>query len=277
MLFDVILAVIAITGSAVTLAILVRKFPSLGAIDTSVIPQEREARVKNGLIEKRLQRKFSSFGQRTVGRLEAVIQRGRLFCRQIYWKLREFEHHNRRRARPASNTADQIEVKTKVGQLVNEAERLIGEEKFIDAEKRCVEAIALDPKNTEAYHCLGELYLKIADYGHAREVIEHCITILHPNVLTLNSLTPAQKSELGELHVDLSIALCGLGLTHEAITECEAALRLAPNNPKYLHSMLETAIAARKKLLAIRTLDRLKAANPENNKLDELEARVNNL
>ena len=277
MLFDVILAVIAIIGIAVALTILIRKFPSLGAIDTNSIPQEREARTKNDIIEKRLQRKFSFIGQSTVGRLEILVHRARIFFRQIYWRLREFEQTYRRRAHTPDQATDQNEVRSKVGQLVDDAERLISEEKFIDAEKRCVEAIALDPKNTEIYHCLGELYLKIEDYGHAREVIEHCINILRPVAQSFNRLTPAQKAELGELHIDLSQALRGLGLTDEAIAECEAALKLVPNNPKYLNSLLETAITAQKKLLALRTLDRLKAANPENNKLEELETQVKNL
>ncbi len=279
MLFDFILVALAVIGIVVMATILIRKFPSLGAIDTNTIPKEREARIKNGLIEQRLQRKFNWLGALTVGRLKEYIQSGRLFFRKIYWKLRDFEHDYQSRTKPISGQADQPEVRSKVSQLIDEAERLLAEAKYTDAEKRCVEAVALDPKNTEAYHCLGELYLTTEDYEHAREVIEHSLTLWRQKLILKNDsqMTPAQKSELGELHTDLGIALRGLGLFNDAITECESALRLVPNNPKYLHTLLDIAITAKKKLLAMRMLDRLKSANPENNKLKELEALVNNL
>lgn len=66
-------------------------------------------------------------------------------------------------------------------------------------------------------------------------------------------------------------------MIQKAIKSYQDALNLEPNNPKYVSALLELSIEARNKSLAVRTFDKLKQVNPENEKLDELEKEVNNM
>ena len=59
-----------------------------------------------------------------------------------------------------------------------------------------------------------------------------------------------------------------------ALKEIQAAVALAPRNPKYLDFAADLAIVERSRPLAARFIAQLREANPENQKLAEFEERI---
>ncbi len=283
MLIDAILAGIVVLGLIVIVALLVRKFPMLSSIDPEAIPAEREAKMKQDLIERRLERKFGLLGTRAFGWLGGVIQWLRLAARRGYWKLREIEKEYRQRARLQLSPTQRAELQRKVSVLLEEAKTELEAEHYTEAEKRCIEAIALEPKSLAAYHVLGDVYLNAKDYTHAIEVFAHSIELSRRTYRVKGSAQRAtgeaqeyggHTGDVAELYFDQSLAYRQLNRYDDAIKSCEEATRLVPNHPKFLHTLLELALDAKNKALAQRTLAKLKDANPENQRLSEFEAAV---
>jgi tetratricopeptide (TPR) repeat protein len=283
MVIDLILAGIVVLGLIGIVSILVRKFPMLSSIDTEAIPAEREAKVKQGLIERRLERKFGILGSRAFGWSGTAIQFLRLAARRGYWKLREVEREYRQRARLQLSPSQRAELQRKVSVLLEEAQTELNAERFAEAEKRCIEAVALEPKSLAAYRLLGDVYLASKDYLHASEVYGHSIELSRRTYrvkgLAHRNQVDAQEygghtSDVAELYFDQSLAFRQLARLPEATRSCEEACRLVPNHPKFLHTLLELALDAKEKPLAQRTLAKLKEANPENQRLSEFEAQV---
>ena len=62
-----------------------------------------------------------------------------------------------------------------------------------------------------------------------------------------------------------------------AIKNFKEALKLQPNNPKLLDLLLKISIMVKDKKIANSTLKLLKLADPENQKIQDLENEVNGL
>jgi tetratricopeptide (TPR) repeat protein len=62
-----------------------------------------------------------------------------------------------------------------------------------------------------------------------------------------------------------------------AIKYFKRALQIEPNNPRYLDLLLHFSIMVKDKKLAQRTLRQLKETNPDNNKIEEFEQKINEI
>lgn len=283
MILDYVLGGIAIVGSGVIATILIRKFPKLSAINTDAIPSVREDKMKNDLIERRLERKLGGIHALTLGRIGGVILKLRLLARRVYWKLRQIEREYRQKARLQLSPAQRAELQRKVALLVDDAKIALSEGRYPEAEQRCIEAIALEPKSLLTYQVLGDVYRESKDFVHAQEVYAHAIELSRRKYRIKSMIKSkangaqefgGQTAEIAELFFDQSLVLKQLNRIKDAVKSCEEATRLIPNNPKYLHALFDLAIEAKQKVLAISTLDKLRNVNPDNQRLEELEAQL---
>lgn len=281
-MLDIILIILSALGLVVIAVVLFRKLPYLASIDTKKIKSEQESQRKLDLIERRLQRKLDGMHEQTIGKLHVWVDRGRGVARSVYARLQAIERQYRQRAHAERSPSERAEAQRKVALLIEEAQSLSKNEQFAEAEQRCIEAIAIEPKSLDAYQILGDIYLKMKEYAQARDVFKHAIDLGRRTYQVKGlkgAVAPAQmvggySSEMAELRYDLCLAHRGLGEHDEAVKSCEGALELMPNNPKFLSGTLELAIEAKKKLLALQTFDKLKAVNPENQRLNEFDEKV---
>jgi tetratricopeptide (TPR) repeat protein len=283
MILDYTLGGIAIIGSGVIATILIRKFPKLSAINTDAIASVREEKMKNDLIERRLERKLGGIHAMTLGRVGGGVLKLRFLARRVYWKLRQVEREYRQKARLQLSPAQRAELQRKVALLVEDSKIALSEGRHTEAEHRCIEAIALEPKSLSIYQVLGDVYRESKDFVHAQEVYAHAIELSRRKYriksMIKSRATGAQEyggqtTEIAELFFDQSLALKQLDRVPDAVKSCEEATRLIPNNPKYLHALFDLAVEVKQKALAISTLDKLRSSNPDNQRLEELEAQL---
>lgn len=297
MVIDIIVIIIAGLCLIVILAMVIRKFPLLSAIDTKTVPQEKEKKVKNVLLEQRLKRKVTRLGIRVKQKLSPVLGHVSGQLKSQYHKITDLEKKYREKRNEAPLTLEEKdEAAQKIKILLKEAEEFLNQEEFKKGEAKCIEVLSFDKNNLEAYHLLADIYLGSKDYEHAKEIFSFLIKLNEKDdrafsglgliASSLGNLQEAKDDFLTSINlnnktaayqIDLARVYQALGKTDKALDCCQEALKLEPNNPKILHNLIQICLEAKNKGLALITFDKLKEANPENQKLDELKKQIDAL
>ena len=268
---------------AIIIVIVVRKFAVLANLDVDTIPAEREARVKEQIIGNRLKRTYFKYFHR-VGRIFTPVGQSAVKgSKWIYKKLVEFK-----------NSYDQEESKEQGGESVVaklkiDADELIKKELFDEAESKLIEIIGIDSKNVPAFKDLGKLYYDRKDYHEGRETLEHVIKLLEQDYDELKIAVENEeneeniaklekmKTQMSEIYFDLSLINKETESLDAAIKVINKALRLTPNNPRYLDIKLEISIMNKDKINALEAYNNLVEVNPDNTKLAEWKEQVEEL
>jgi len=268
---------------AVIIVIMVRKFAVLANLDVDTIPAEREARVKEQIISNRLKRTYFKYFYR-AGRIFTPIGHNTVSgSKWIYKKLVELK-----------NSYDQEEAKERGGEnivakLKIDADELIKKESFDEAENKLIEIIGIDSKNVLAFKNLGKLYYDRKDYHEGRQTLDHVIKLLEKDYDELkiavnneaneedNAKLEEMKAQLSEIYFDLALINKETESYDEAIKVINKALKLTPNNPRYLDIKLEISIMNKDKINALEAYHNLAEVNPDNTKLTEFKEQLDEL
>jgi tetratricopeptide (TPR) repeat protein len=111
--------------------------------------------------------------------------------------------------------------------------------------------------------------VKISELSEKKGNLEEAINYLQQAVVLNDSLS-SRFYHLSELLLKVNQA----DIAKEAI---EQAVDLEPKNPKYLDLLIETGILCGDKVLAEHGFQELRLVNPQNQKLESFQARINAL
>ncbi|MFH1225836.1 MAG: tetratricopeptide repeat protein [bacterium] len=292
MFYNTIPLIIAGLSLGGIIFIIARKLPVLTALDTDSIPQVKEATVKKNLLDERLRRKLREFFAKLNPAVKFLSNKGGTAFKRLYQRAMELERKYQRQS-PAVLTGGEEEQAERIKEFLDQAEELLEAEKYLEAEQKYIEIIALDNKNIEAYKGLGELYLEQKNYDQAKETMEFILKLNKDDARTYNRLgaitsqkgnleeakeyylkSLALSSESAAAHVDLGLVCQATGDQEEAFKCLQKAAAIEPNNPRYLDLLLEMAIILGRKGLAEETFKKLKEVNPENQKLNDLKKEI---
>lgn len=268
MAFDLLLLLLAASALIGVAGIIIRKFPALVRLKPESVKEHQESRLKELLIEDRLRRKAGMFWKALGGRVQPFFQVVARRAIRRYHKILELEREYRKKN--LQREGKSMHALRHVHALLDEARALCEQEEFPEAEQKCIEAIALDPKKEEAYELLGEVYMEQKEYASARETFEHVVKLKQRAV----ERGMQEEAELSTAYLDLCLSLKELGSLAAAQEACTRAVKYDPNNPRNLAALLDVALLQGDKPTATGTFDKLKAVNPENQKLEELEEKV---
>ena len=177
-----------------------------------------------------------------------------------------------------------------VSKLFVEIEELIKQDKLHDAEEKYIEIIGRDSQNLKAFSGLGDLYFEQKNLDEARQTYLHALKLSEQN---FDQAAKAQKrqdaglaptteiqdntTELAGIYFDLACVNRAAENLKEATENINKALKLEPNNPRYLDTWLEISIINKDKGSALDAYGRLKKVNPENQKLAQIKKEINEL
>ncbi|MDD4332701.1 MAG: hypothetical protein PHT51_01165 [Patescibacteria group bacterium] len=263
-MYNIIPFVLILICLAIIIVISARKFSVLASIDVENIPQEKEARVKEQIISSRLKRNFVKWSSKITRALVYLSKKISSLSKFIYRKLHELKENY-----SITESLNQSNVQDKIKKLLAEAENLKEEENYNEAEKKLIEVIGLDSKNLQAFGNLGKIYIFEKNFGEAKQTLEH--------LLKLSETAEEGECDYGEIYYNLSLVNQAMENFVEALSNIKKALKIQPNNPRYLDAMLEIGILKKDKSAASEALERLGEANPENNKLEEFKRRIKEL
>jgi len=294
MIFIILLTIIALS-LGIMIVIVIRHMPHLTAIDLVNLPKEKALKVKKKIIELRLKRKLSGNINTFYNKyLIPSLTKIKALSIKFYNKIIEMEKHYKKEIKTQEvESLPDIEKQNALKSKITQAEDFLTQEKYKEAEEVLIEVVAVDPKNIPAYLGLGQIYRAQKNFEHAAEVYEYILKIEPENndgLLGLARIAIKQNNheyameifdKLTKLNPDnasyyyeQAITLENLGEFQKALEVCQKAVDLKPNDPKYLDAMLNLSIIGKKKYLALKMFDRLKDANPENQKLDEIKGRI---
>ena len=278
MILTIVSLLIIILCLAGIIKIIARRWHALISIDLESLPSERDARTKKKILSERLKRHFYQFKTRAV-------EKGRPALSRITDSYVDFSH----RVLSAVESAVQkkhilqdeaagvpVSESTSLSRLLRDGDAFLDREEYTEAEKRYIDAIALDAKNLQAYTGLAVIYKAQKEWAGAQEVLEYLRDHLREYATTEED--SAEQStylmRLAESLAQLSEVYLIQDNKDEAQGAIEEALELQPINPKFLDAGLELYIIVEKPKEARLLLKRLKEANPENQKIEEFAGRI---
>jgi tetratricopeptide (TPR) repeat protein len=277
-----IVAIIIVIASLSGIGVIVgKKFPQLTLIDTEALPLERDAKKKKEIMHERVSRMTGSFGRRLSGGLTRGFNRVQERFRESYRKLLVLEQRYRTQKplTPEENAA-------KIASLFVQAVEFRKAAEYGNAEKRYIEVLSIDRKNHDAYWGLGELYLEAKRYDQAKETFAYLVRMLRKTARCTHGeagAAPADRpceasasahSDIATGWFETGMAAQAAGDLHEARKAFERSVAFEPANPRHLDLLLDACILEGDKLRAAEVLQQLRAANPENNKLEAFAERV---
>lgn len=275
------------------LIVIIRRFPTLAAIDTASAASSLDKK-KSNLIEERLKRKL----QKVWSTMAAV---GRPLGQRLQWvwsasqkKLTALEHEYKIRSLPVFlNRRQRHRLDQDIQALLGQAEVFITDGEYQAAEEKALQAIRLEPRSVPAYEMLGKIYLGNKQYGYVKEVYKYLLKLTGEKDAIYQHLGEADLAEghyqeaesefqrAIDLNKNISTYYLELAQVYRATNEwakafrqIEEAARLEPNNPKVLDEYIEISIGAGKKQFAESALKTLVASNPENTKIADWRERI---
>lgn len=291
-LINVIALAIIVLAIVVGLFIVVRKFPHLAAVDVSQLPDTQAKTVKERIVQQRFERSVIAWASGMRRRFRPYRERLLLGGRRLIDWLVNLERSYRQKML-AKNPASSAVVEKQTEGLVAAGEDLLAEDDFDAAERKFIDAIALDPRNVDAYAGLGDLYWETGKLDQARETYEYILKLNADNfdasarlgniALAQGNLAVARDYQLRSVELDSSAAVHyrdlaavyqEMGELEEALTALQKAVGLEPNNPRYLDALIELCILSKRRPEAREALKRLREVNPENQKLEDFEKRI---
>lgn len=269
-MFDLIPIILILLSLVIIIVILVRKFPYLANVDTNQIPEEKQAQVKDFLIENRLRQKLTFIYKKIKGFLSPLENLLINVFNNLRSKILILEE-KRRQERNVLIKKEPEEVQKRIQILMAEGKELEQSNNLVEAEKKYLEIISLDEKNISAYQVLGNIYFQEKNYEHAKETFNHILKIISPK---RKFLSPEETTQAKKVYLDLGLICKILGRNKEALLNFQKAFSLAPDDPKILDSLIGIGVILKDKNLAQRFLNNLKKVNPENEKIGEFERRI---
>lgn len=209
-------------------------------------------------------------------------------------KLVDLEHEYKIRSLPVFlNRRQRQQINSEIAGILSQATALRDDGEYAAAEEKALQAIRLEPRSVPAFELLGELYMTMKEYGHAKEVFQYLLKLTGETDAIYEHMAEADlagghldeaRSEFEKAadlnpkitayHLDLARVYRQLELWPKAFASIEEALHLEPNSPKILDEYIDIALGYGKKDFAADGIRRMKEVNPENTKITEWETRL---
>lgn len=281
MALNIILIAIVVVSLGAIGFIIVRRFPQLRTLDVNTVPEAKKAEVRDRILIERMKRNTRK-GRELIGKgakpVFALLGRliKRLFQR-IYALEKQYKKEEEGKIVLRGD-----DLAGKVRSMLETAVKLIREEKLNDAEKIYIEIISFDPKNTEAYKGLVDVYLSLKEFRQALQTAQFILRLEQKRSKEVMKedekgqvrRTFSNAHDLARAYIDLGYICEMMDKKETAFASYEKALELEPNNPRNITLLLDLCLTLKKKPLALDLLKRLEEANPENQKLKEYENRI---
>ena len=242
---------LALAGAVVAIIMIVRALPRLPNPPTPEHHTMREAALKERLLFDRLTRGIRSAvtrAQRASGiATQGIVKQ----LEQRYRRLRLLAHEHRT---PKSETPAATCLT-----LLTDADAALANDEYALAEERYLACLKIDQRHRGAYLGLSTLYQRRKEDALAEETLRF-LRKLYPND--------------AEIAYEFSAVLAVMEKQAAALHEVQYAITLAPRNPKFLDFAIGLAMLLKRRRLASELLDQLRAANPENQKLEDLAQQI---
>ncbi len=297
MLYTFIPLFLILSGLILVLWIILRHFPQLALLDVDSLPQEQQMRTKKALLEQRYQDSMKELGEK-FSVVRDPFMKGWKWVQSLFRAkvTKTYTSYKRTQALDARNSKREAAPVEAIAALMKDAETALLAQEYDEAEQRYIEVVRLSPRNVEAYRGLGRLYFEMEQWKEAEEVYLFIVRLDPHDTRALNRLgmIAMEKEQWNDAvryfkravelegdvairHYDLAQAYMKLDKLDLARASFERVFALEPHNPKYLDAFLQLCLAVKDPVRAQELLQEMKIANPDNQKLEDFQHRINEL
>jgi tetratricopeptide (TPR) repeat protein len=283
--------IVAAIALGVMAYIIVRHWKEIRMLDPRSIKEERQKEEREKLITRRFERV-------SADRVAALQRFGRTIARKTKEsykrteeRLQSFDNLYRKVKSPFAAMAPSQRERIKT--LLSESRSLIRDLKWADAERRLLEVLSLDQRQSDAYKLLGTMYLRQKLYPQARETFEFLVKTRKADDATYAGLAEIAEAEgnfqIAEAmlvkaaeasprqphrHAALAAFYIKRGTPAKAWPYAKRASELEPGSAKYLEQSLEAAILLGDRKEARARYNRLRLLSEDPARFQVLKDRV---
>lgn len=244
-------------GGGVLGVLFARKYATLRVLDPDTSQTIREKKLRDRIMEDRMQRTMQEYVGRFVHALLIPWKALQHAFQRAAGKLVAIERrYHRDHARDVQISPEELQS------ILVEAERALREERFQAAEERLVELVSAAPKFAPAYELFARVYAAKREWKEAIESLM-CYVRLAPKDGDRRFLLGAMYEKQGD--------------QEKAFAEYVRALEFSPHNPKYLDAGIVLALDLKKIEEAKKMLDALREANPDNANIEVFARQIGEL
>lgn len=263
-MYNIIPLILILISLTIIIIIIKNKFPALANINLESIQTEKEAKLKEQIISSRFKRNIIKWNSKFTKIIEFFrIWSNNLF-QFIYNKLQKLKNSYK-----TTNYLTTEDKKNIIQKLLEEIELLDQKNNFNEIEEKLIQIISFDNKNLKAFMILGSLYFENKKFEEGKQIFQYTLKLIENNI--------ELKDEAAEIYFNLALIYQSIEQFDKAILNFQEALKIEPNNPRFLHNMLEMSILKKDKILAKEIYFKLMQTNPDNQKLKELVYKIENL
>lgn len=295
MWLNIIAIIIAALSLIGLISLVARHLRSLIGLDVDQVPGIQPARLKQSLLEQRLQRQINNVSKPVIEKVHGTAKTIYQWAHNNSEKLILLEESYRRKllGKPLTDVLARQQQKQN---MLSEAEVLTEQEKYTEAEQVYLKLLSLEPTSIEAYEGLGTLYYRKRDYEEARQTFEHLAKLHGGGEAGYGGLglVAAERGDLRaaasayqhsliinpkavSVHYNFTKVYESMDNLPKAINHINLALSLEPENPRYLDYGINLAILQRDAVMAEQLVERLAATNPDNQKLPQYRQAIQDL
>ncbi len=296
--YEIIFLIIAAFCFAGIVYFLVKKFPLAARVDIANLAETKQQEIKKNMLEQRLRRLLLERTKIWRTKVQALLKVLKNILLGLYHDLLEKEKQllNKRRQSKSAAVVGMNSLQQRLSDLLIAAQEHMKKDEFVEAERKFLEIISLDPKNIDAFEGLGDIYVELKKYNEAKEVFKFLLRLSNAEAYFHNKLGQVARAQghlqEAEAQFRLSVETSNQNANYlynladvfvmeneydQAVEYFEKALALEPKNPKYLDALLNISIIRKDKVRAGQILNVLKEVNPENNKISEWREQIESL
>ncbi len=259
--------ILVLIGLIIIAFIILKKFPALAILDVENIPGQKEAKFKEEIIKKRLERDLSRWGGVFIKIWQFLSSITSNPLHKAHAKLKEVKDVYRR-----SKKMTLSQRREHIRNLFRLAEDSLKVDDLDKAEASLIEIVSLEQKNLPAFFELADVYSTGKKWPEARQTLGYALKLCKASKEHFEGDITLQK-----IYFSLALVNENLGDYKEALDNVAEALEIEPNNPRYLDLAITLAIEIKNKNYALSLFERFQEVNPENAKLAELAEEIYSL
>ncbi len=292
-LFWIAVGVASVCFTAI-LFLIYKHWNEIRLIDPDSIKEEKEKQKRDELVKERFKRIQS-------GKVEPlkILYRRFIFSlktafHRSYLNLLNLNRFYEQAKHPFAKVAPSQDERIKL--LLDEARSLARDLKWADAEKRYLEILLMDNRNSEAYKGIGLIYLKQKMMPQAKETFEYLLKVKQVDDVVYASLADIAnfdkdkrleeayrikavqiRPRLANRHAELAKFYIDMGAYKEAWPSIKRATDLDPKSIKYQELALECLIELGEAIDAKKKYDKLRLVLDDQPKLAKYKQRIEDL
>ncbi len=279
---------------AVVLYLFVRHWHEIRLIDPNSIKEEKDRLRRDDLVKERFNRLKSGKVEPVKTFYRRVIFSAKTSFHRGYLRLIKINRLYEQAKKPFLHVAPSQDERIKL--LLDEARSLARDLKWADAEKRYLEILLIDNRNSDAYKGIGIIYLKQKLLPQAKETFDYLVKvkqaddIVYAGLADIAVLENDKRTEetmrlkaieirprLANRHAELARFYSSHGYFKEAWPSAKRATDLDPKSPKYQEIALECLIEMGDWPEAKRRYDKLRLMMDDKPKMQKYRERIDAL